>query len=137
MSLAAKWASTPECAWECIGLLADESLHVEPQLVVLDQRQRLLEYLDEELLARGQQQVQHIEDVRGERLVGHVVERQLRPVEVDVARLEDESLVVERRVMRTRCLVIDGEHREPFRRISLYDTVSVSRHCIGSRSPLR
>jgi hypothetical protein len=33
--------------------LADEPLHVEPQLVVLDQRQRLLEHVDEELLASG------------------------------------------------------------------------------------
>jgi len=57
------------------GLLADEALDVKPQLIVLDQRQRLLEHVDEELLAGGQQQVQDVEDVGGERLAGHVVER--------------------------------------------------------------
>ncbi len=96
------------------GLLADEALDVEPQLVVLDQWQRLLEDLDEELLAGGQQQVQHVEDVRRERLTGHVVERQLRPVEVDIARLEHQSLVVQRGVVRTRCLVVDGQHHAPY-----------------------
>ena len=64
------------------------------QLVVLDQRQCLLEQVDEELFAGRQQQVQHVEHVRGERLAGHVVKRQLRPVERDVARLEDQSLVI-------------------------------------------
>jgi len=58
------------------------------KLVVLDQRQCLLEQVDEELFAGWQQQVQHVEHVRGERLAGHVVKRQLRPVERDVARLE-------------------------------------------------
>jgi hypothetical protein len=64
-------------------------------LVVLDQRQRFLEYLDDELLARWQQQVQDVAEMGGEGLVGHVVERQLRPVELDVTRLEDESFVIE------------------------------------------
>lgn len=67
-------------------LLPDESLDVEPQLIVFDQRQGLLEHVDEELLARGQQQVQDVEDVGGERLAGHVMERQCRPIEVHVAR---------------------------------------------------
>ena len=75
-------------------LLADETLHVEAQLIVFDQRKRLLEQVDEKLLAGRQQQMQHVEHVRGERLVGHVVKRQLRPVEGDVARLEDQSLVI-------------------------------------------
>ena len=74
----------------------DFILHVEPQLVVLDQRQGLLEHVDEELFAGRQQQVQHVEDVGGERLARHVMERQLRPVELDVARLEDQSFVIDR-----------------------------------------
>src|ERR1700757_2979488 len=95
------------------GLLTDESLHIQPQLIVMDQWQRLLEHLDEELLARGQQQVQDVEDVSGKRLVGHVMKRQLCPVERDIARLEHQALVVERCVVRTRCLVVDGEHPDP------------------------
>ena len=75
-------------------LLADESLHVQPQLIVLDQRQRLLEHLDEELFARRQQQVQHVEDVGGHGFVGHIVKRQPGPIELDITRLQDEMLLV-------------------------------------------
>ena len=95
------------------GLLADEALHVQPQLIVLDQRQGVLERLDDELLTRRQQQVQDVAEVGGEGLVGHVVERQLRPVEFDVARLQDDPLVIERGVVWTRRLVVDREHRGP------------------------
>ena len=91
------------------SLLPDEALHIEPQLVVSDQRQRLLEHLDEELFARGQQQVQDVQDVSCVRLIGHVVKRQLGPVELDVTRLEEQSLVVWRCVMRTRRLVVNSE----------------------------
>ena len=97
-------------------LLADESLHVQPQLIVLDQRQCLLEDLDEEFLARGQQQVQDVEDVGGHRLVGHVVKRQRSPVEADIASLEDKTFVVGWRLVRTRCLIFDGEHHGPLPR---------------------
>ena len=79
------------------GLLTDESLHVQPQLVILDQWQRVLERPDDELLARRQQQVQDVAEMGGERLVGHVVERQLRPIELDVTRLQNDPLVIERR----------------------------------------
>ena len=100
-------------------LLADESLHIKPQLVVLDQRQSLLEHVDEELFTGRQQQVQHVEDMSGERLARHVMERQLRPVELDVARLEDQSFVIAPLMMgpspatwqvRTDSLVVDREH---------------------------
>lgn len=93
------------------SLLADESLHIAPQLIVFDQRQGVLERVDDELLTRRQQQMQHVAEVGGEGLVRHVVERQRRPVEVDVTRLQDDALVIERGVMRARCHVIDGEHR--------------------------
>src|SRR6185312_2476447 len=94
-------------------LLTDETLHVQPQLVVLDQRQRLLEYLDKKLLARGQQQMQNVEDMSCQRLVGHIVKRQVGPVELDIARLEDQALVIKGRVVRTDCLVVNRNHVEP------------------------
>lgn len=75
-------------------LLTDESLHVQPQLIVLDQRQRLLEDPDEELLAGRQQHMQNVENVGGHRLVGHIVKWQVCPVEFDISRLEDETFVV-------------------------------------------
>jgi len=58
-------------------LLADESLYIKPQLVVLDQRQGLLEYVDEELFTRRQQQVQDIavkaiEGASGSKALSHV-----------------------------------------------------------------
>ncbi len=97
-------------------LLADEPLHIQPQLIILDQWQRLLEDLDEEFLAGGQQQVQHVEHMGGQRLVGNVMKRQVRPVELDIASLENETLVVGgTRFSRVRphCAVIDGEHKAP------------------------
>ena len=95
-------------------LLADESLHIKPQLVVLDQRQSLLEHVDEELFTGRQQQVQHIEDMSGERLARHVMERQLRPVELDVARLEDQSFVIAP-FMGARPRDLAGADRQPRR----------------------
>jgi hypothetical protein len=50
----------------------------------------------------------------GQRLVGHVVKWQLCPVELDITRLEHQTLVVQRRVMWTRCPVIDGEQCAPY-----------------------
>lgn len=75
------------------GLLADEAEHLLAQLLVGDQRQRLLEHLDEPALALGQQQVQHVDGVGGHRLVRDPVQRQLGPVEADVPGFEDEVLV--------------------------------------------
>ena len=43
----------------------------------------------------GSSRCKDVAEMGGERLVGHVVERQPRPVEVDVTRLQDESLVIE------------------------------------------
>src|SRR6201999_1811437 len=105
-------------------LLADESLHIEPQLVVFDQWQRLLEQVDEELLAGRQQQVQHVEHVGSERLTGHVVKRQVRPVERDVARFEDQSFVIAQRPgtwqVRTDTLLVDREHWQEHTRYPRY-----------------
>src|SRR5271166_40293 len=117
-------------------LLADEPLHIEPQLVVLDQRQSLLEHVDEELFAGRQQQVQDIENVGGERFTRHVVQRQLRPVEVDVARLENQSFVIGRIPptwqMRTDSVVVDREHRASLPSAQLYKSSLMSKTRIAS-----
>ena len=68
--------------------LADEPLDVEAHLVILDQRQGVLEHLDEELLTSRKQQMQDIEHVGGQGLARHIVKRQLRPVEMHVASLQ-------------------------------------------------
>jgi len=67
-------------------------------------------HLGEEFFARGQKQVQNVQDVSCVRLVRHVVERQVCPVEFDITRLEEQSLVIKRCVMRTRRLIVNSEH---------------------------
>ena len=76
------------------------------------------------LFGEDWQQVQDIKDVGGERLARHVVQRQLRPVEVDIARFEDQSFVVGRLSsagkMWTDGVVVDREHAEQHTRYPRY-----------------
>ncbi|GAB7032191.1 hypothetical protein JCM4914_36520 [Streptomyces platensis subsp. malvinus] len=68
------------------GLLAHEDLDVLAQLIVPDQREPLLEDLDEPPLPGRQQQVQHVDDVGGGGLVGYPQQRCPMPVERGPAR---------------------------------------------------
>lgn len=63
------------------GFLAHEALDVLEEALVPDQRQGLFEDLDEPSLARGEQQMQHIDDMSGSGLVRYPQQRSLRPVE--------------------------------------------------------
>ncbi len=76
------------------GLLADEAEDVLLEPLVADQRDGLLEHLDEPAFALRQRQVQHVDRVRRLRFAGDPVHRQRGPVELDVARVQDDLLVV-------------------------------------------
>lgn len=63
------------------GLLPDEADDVRAQLLVLDVRQHLLVDVDEPALARGEQQVQHVDHVTGEGVLRQPVQRGVLPAE--------------------------------------------------------
>jgi hypothetical protein len=78
------------------GFLADEAEHLLAQPGILDQREGLVDQVDEPPLDLGKQQVQHIAGVRDQWLVGHPVRGQCGPVERDVSWLEHKVLRVQR-----------------------------------------
>lgn len=75
------------------GLLADEPDHVLAEPVVADVRQDLLVDVHEPPLSGGQQEMQHVDRVRGERVVRYPVQRCPVPGEGDPACLERDALV--------------------------------------------
>src|SRR4051794_36666091 len=66
-------------------LLLNERLDGRLQLRVVDERRGLKDGFDEVTLTFRQQQVQNIDHVRNERVAGHPVHRQVRPVETNLA----------------------------------------------------
>ncbi len=74
------------------GLLADESDDVRAQPLVAYVRQHLLVDVHEPAFTGRQQQMQHIDRVRGERVARHPVQRSVLPGEGHLARLERDVL---------------------------------------------
>src|SRR3954447_3301778 len=66
-------------------LLLNERLDGRLQLRVVDERRGLEDGLYEVTLTFRQQQVQNIDHVRNERIAGHPVHRQVRPVKTNLA----------------------------------------------------
>ncbi|OAH11909.1 hypothetical protein STSP_47890 [Streptomyces jeddahensis] len=76
------------------GLPSDEAEHVLLQPLVGDHRQGLLEGAHEPPLALGKQEMQHIEHVARQRFARNPVQREPRPVELHVPRLQDQMVVL-------------------------------------------
>src|SRR5271166_1310048 len=76
------------------GLLLDERLDRRLQIWVIDQRGGLEDRFNEMAFALGQQQMQHVHHVRRERVVGHPMQRGVRPVEAHHPSIRRVSIVV-------------------------------------------
>lgn len=82
----------------CVGLrvhrfLPDEPDDVLAQGFVVDERERLLEGSDEPLLALGQKEVHDVHQVRSKWIAVHVVKWERSPIERDVSRMQQHSIV--------------------------------------------
>lgn len=70
------------------AFLPDEPDHVLVQLAVMDHRKDLAEDLHEPAFGFRQEEVEHVDVVRGERLAGNPLKGQVRPVEPHLSGVE-------------------------------------------------
>ena len=90
-------------------LLADESSHARGEFLVVDQRKGLVVGLHEPPLALREQEIEHADEVRRDRVAGYPVERDIVPVECHVAGVQLDGPRIGRRCV-PRCTIVGVGH---------------------------